>query len=914
MRMARLPLLAGALALALAAFGCSEKRSTGGGGGSGGSGGAGGTGGNGGSTWGESTIYDLQDPLKQQLGTQVVVRGVIVTAVINAKNPDTNEYAPQHFFVQEPEGGRWSGIYVRNGSDGSPLFPAPAVGDVVDLGGNLTEYHDRTQIELLTLTRVGTAEVPEPIVVDPESIATGGEDQEAYEGVLLKVENVVVTEAAVLDDLGRDFGYFRVNTEGRTEGGVIIGTMNRTGYIRRAGDRFRSIVGVLDFSWEESRLEPRNAEDITFADGTHPGPWEAGERTVYEIQNEEDPNHPRPPANVVVKEVVVTASGGNRIWVQEQAGGPYSGIQVRLPQGIAAPAVGTIVTVTGEYTEYYTAAQINATALEEVSAGTAPAPQIVSTSEIRTGSPTAEQWEGVLVRVENVKNVEDPVLGTDGQDRGDFRVAPIAGGTVDDGVVVGHAFRTDYVGEVGDQFQSIVGVLDFSFDEFRLEPRGNEDITFLDGSHPAPPPAEVYTIMQVQNPAAEGHPAPNTAVKLENVVVTAVGPRGFWVQDPSASLWAGIYVFRKSGSAPLPAVGKRVDVEGKYVEYYDLSEIELASWTEVGDGTVPAPVVVDPDTVAAGESAEPYEGMLIEVRDVENTEDPVLGTDGQDHGDFRVQSIGETGGVVVGTGIGHDYDGEVGDRFQSIVGVLDYSFGTFRIQPRGNEDITFEDGSHPSRETPRVTIYDLQDESSPNRPAEGTTVTLENVVVTAVRSNGSFYVSEPEGGAYSGIYVFKPSSVTLTASVRVGDVVNVTGEFDDYLASNAPAGSRPLTEIVLGRSDAVEVVSSGATVPVTSVTAEEIANSNPEAEKYENCLVRVEGLTVTAIDGQTGIALAQAVPDADTSDEVRINGQIFGVTHGLRAGDRIQSVVGILDDYRGTYPLHPRSENDLAIE
>ncbi len=1118
MRLSRLPLLIGALALSLGAIGCSEQRTTQGNGG-----GTGGTGGGGGSPFGETTVYDLQDPAKQPAsGTEVVLKGVVVTAVIERRQADGN-YAAQQFFVQDPKGGKFSGIYVRNGADGDPVVTTPAVGDVVDLAGTYAEYFERSQIEVLSLENKGPGTLPAPITVDPEAIATGSAEMEAYEGVLVEVVEVVTTDAKPLDPKGQDFGYFRVNSQGKTEGGVIVGNLGRHGYVRVPADLFLSIVGVVDYAFEEAKLEPRGATDITFMDGSHPGLSEGGEKTVYQLQNPVADGHPRPPANVTVKDVVVTANGGNRIWVQETEGGPFSGIQVRLPSGVEAPEVGSLVTVTGQYTEYFDAAQIDQAAVEVTGTAAVPAPVAVTPAAIRTGSADAEQWEGVLVEVKDVKNVQDPVNGSDGTDRGDFRVAPIAGGTVENGVVVGHAFDNDYAGAVGDTFRSIVGVLDYTFSEFALQPRGNEDITFADGTHPAvphkgvvsiyqlqdtsaagyagtdigatvenvvvtasassgffvqertgearfsglyvripngaglaapvvgdvvtidgkvfeyfsktqmqvtsievtgtgtlPAPAVVdavrvatggadqeafegvlvqvndvanvqdpvvgtdgsdrgdfrvgpkggtagvvvghiwrtnyqgsvgdefrsvvgvmdfsfddakieprgssditfkdgshpaassMTIAQVQNPNASGHPAVNTAVKLEGAVVTAASSRGFWIQDGTAQ-WSGIYVFRPNGNTQtLPAPGKRVNVEGVYVEYNGLSEIELTSVTEVGDAAIPAPVLLTPNQLT-GEVAEPYEGMLVEVRDVENTQDPVLGTDGRDRGDFRVQAAGGTGGAVVGRTIGHDYDGAVGDGFDSIVGVLDYSFDEFRIQPRGNTDITLDDGTHPGSAGPTiVTIYDVQDPTAAAHPAEGTVVELQDVVVTAVRTNASgqltgIYVSEPEGGAYSGIYAFKVASSVFPAGLAAGDVVTVVGAYDEYLSSSAPQGSRELSEIIV---EEVRLVSAGTgTVEVIELDAADVAASSVDAEAYENCLVTVRNVTVN--DAGTSFFKAQTTVDTDLSDEIYI-GKILYPGLSLSLNQQLSSVTGVVDDFNGTYRLHPRGASDLV--
>lgn len=1133
MRMNRLSLLVGAVILSCSLAACSERTTHAGGGG--GSGGTGGTGGTGGSPFGDTTVYDLQNPETQPApNTEVVLKNVVVTAVVERRQGD-GTFAPQHFFVQEKEGGPWSGIYIRNGADGAAVVPAPAVGDVVQIAGTLTEYYDRTQVEVLTLEKTGTAEVPAPALLTPEQIATNGADAEAYEGVLVRVENVGVTELQVLDESKQDRGGFRVNTVGQSEGGVVVGTTNRTGYVRAPKDTFAGITGILDFSYEEFRLEPRNADDVSYADGSHPATKDGGERTVYELQDQTNPGYFdwHAPATVTVKNVVVTANAGSRIWVQEQGAKPYSGIQVRLADGQTAPAIGSVVTVTGTYTEYFAVAQIDVATVESTGTAAVPAPQSVTTAEIRTGAESAEQWEGVLVQLADVKNVEFQVKGTDNQWRGDFRVAPISGGTdsvivghifaddyaskpdcstgetlcdaqpdqfatlagvldysysefrletrgnddmtfvggghpeapnvgtvsiaqlqdtsrgdyvgtdvsatvegaivtaattqgffiedaaggpwsgvyvriptgstvaapavgsvvtvsgkvfeyfnktqlqatavevtgtgtlpaattvdavaiatggaemekyegvlvevknvsnVEDpvlsndgkdrgdfrvgpaggsaGVIVGHLFVDDYNGSVGDTFRSLVGVLDYSFDEARLETRGNADITLGNGSHPTPPEATGVTVFQIQDPNAANKPAVDSSVRITGAVVTAASSKGFWIEETTGGAYSGIYAFLPSGStATIPAVGKVVTVEGKYKEYFDLSEIEVASVTVTGDGTVPAPAVVTAEQIMnGGARSEELEGVLVKVQNVVNTEDPVLGSDGQDHGDFRVASQGSTGGVVVGKTIGHGYAGNVGDGFQSIVGVVHYAYENFRLEPRGNDDITLADGSHPGTVvTPGgvVTVFDVQNAAATSHPAVNSQVEVRNVVVTAIKGTSGFYVSEAAGGAFSGIYVFRKGN-TQVSDLAVGDVVTVTGKYVEYMANGT---ARELSEIELGTTGTVTRTATGSTVAPIAVTPADIAATGT-GEAYESCLVTVTDLTVNNVG--TSYFKAQRTVDTDLSDEVFI-GKVFMPNLALTADQHLTSVTGIVDDFSSTYRLHPRGDFDLVL-
>jgi len=98
-----------------------------------------------------------------------------------------------------------------------------------------------------------------------------------------------------------------------------------------------------------------------------------------------------------------------------------------------------------------------------------------------------------------------------------------------------------------------------------------------------------------------------------------------------------------------------------------------------------------------------------------------------------------------------------------------------------------------------VTIQQVQDPSM----APGTAVNLQNVVVTAVDTFGTrvgdFWVEEPEGGPFSGVLIFPPSTaLTIVQGLNPGDIVTITGGEKDEFAlsgSNADPTGRSDTEV-----------------------------------------------------------------------------------------------------------------------
>lgn len=104
----------------------------------------------------------------------------------------------------------------------------------------------------------------------------------------------------------------------------------------------------------------------------------------------------------------------------------------------------------------------------------------------------------------------------------------------------------------------------------------------------------------------------NTPVEILNAVVTGATSTGFFMAEAPYGLYNGIWVFTPNGNTTI--AGDIVNVQGEYLEYYDLSEIDTASGTVeiVGNGPVPAPTVV---AASYDTPIEPYESCLVTIPD-----------------------------------------------------------------------------------------------------------------------------------------------------------------------------------------------------------------------------------------------------------------------------------------------------------
>ncbi len=161
---------------------------------------------------------------------------------------------------------------------------------------------------------------------------------------------------------------------------------------------------------------------------------------------------------------------------------------------------------------------------------------------------------------------------------------------------------------------------------------------------------------------------------------------GYFVAAEPPGPYGGIQmVVGAAGQSPL-AVGDVVRVVGEVREFYCLTQIEPSLVERRGQRTpaeLPAPIEVTGDTVAARlavETAEPYESVLVTLRDQE-----VVAVN-PTYGDISLRS----GAIIGDSKFHHGVRPPVLCRIASVTGFLNYSFGKYMVEPRGPEDIVFD--------------------------------------------------------------------------------------------------------------------------------------------------------------------------------------------------------------------------------
>lgn len=224
--------------------------------------------------------------------------------------------------------------------------------------------------------------------------------------------------------------------------------------------------------------------------------------------------------------------------------------------------------------------------------------------------------------------------------------------------------------------------------------------TKADGSDACPtttPPtatATVLTIPEIRDPSSAKRPKIGDLVEVDNVVVTAVKAssttsKALVIQDPTATQWAGLYVFVGS-TAPTVAVGDQVTVKGSFDVFHALEQVNVSggSVTKTGTATVPAAIVVLPaDITTGGSKAKLLQSMLVTVTGVtaKTATTTVSGS--------NVFTLDPSGLAVTDYILGPaTMTAAAGDTFTSITGVV-YAFAATttgddsRLAPRISTDI-----------------------------------------------------------------------------------------------------------------------------------------------------------------------------------------------------------------------------------
>ncbi len=156
---------------------------------------------------------------------------------------------------------------------------------------------------------------------------------------------------------------------------------------------------------------------------------------------------------------------------------------------------------------------------------------------------------------------------------------------------------------------------------------------------------------------------------------------GFLVQDSSGP-WHGVYVYLNHMTVQV-SVGDSVRVTGEVSEYYGLTEVTIGSESDVeilaSNRPVPPPVRVTTAQIANDSATEPYECVLVEVRNA------VVTNDNLGYGQWEIDD--GSGPAIVDDAYPYNYTPTVNDTLIVLRGVVAYAYGEYKLEPRGDIDI-----------------------------------------------------------------------------------------------------------------------------------------------------------------------------------------------------------------------------------
>lgn len=356
---------------------------------------------------------------------------------------------------------------------------------------------------------------------------------------------------------------------------------------------------------------------------------------IQDVQNDAMP----PGTPVKLKGVVVTAidAFGSRtgdLFVQDPAGGPFSGVKVfgaPLDQ-VAGLQVGDLVDIDGaQKDEFALPGDMTGRKVTELKpsgtmtitkkgTGAVPAPAMVDAVAISAMDKASreaewEKWEGVLITVINARQIAPSRAFGMNPDQVEFRITGVARvQSVLTDLPVGNAFGVCYA--------KITGVGDYFFNDLIL-PRSADDVA-MGGAGCKPMATTIVSAQSVVN---------TEVVNLTNVIVTArddigTNSKGFWVADALVGAPNnGILVFTRDVAVPANYVpGAVVTVQGA-IEEFDLgsggqpptgdtlTEVVDPVHAFVSAGTgAPTPITRTAEELSdIGATGEPFEGVLVRV-------------------------------------------------------------------------------------------------------------------------------------------------------------------------------------------------------------------------------------------------------------------------------------------------------------
>ncbi len=564
---------------------------------------------------------------------------------------------------------------------------------------------------------------------------------------------------------------------------------------------------------------------------------------------------------VTLTDVVVTSGvtlEGSGFYVQDAGGGAYSGIYVFL-QGTFDELyleVGDKVTITGTYTEFYGFSELTVGGMDDIT--------VTGTSDVTvtpvTDTSDWEQWESVLV------SLADQTMAACPDQYGETPIT--AGIEMNDQLY-------DYSGDRNATISELIGLIEYSFDEWKINPRSDDDLVgFVAGDGCS------FTIPDIHDMAGSYDDEDIYslgAVELVGVVATSEAitgdNQGFFIQEEGGGEKSGVFVYLGDevdvgalGITP----GDVMDISGSATVFFGFTEVSVYNNSDISKTGTATPVA---DVLTATPADwEVWEGALV-------TLDSPTATG-------NIDGYGQcpTDYDIVLHDWFYEYEASNGMTWDSITGLVTFAYDTRGLQPRNADDMVGGKGGGGGGTD--ASVADIQNGTI----AEGTTVTLTGVIATTssdMANEDGFFVQDPGGGEYSGIYIFTSADV----DIAVGDELTITGTVDEFY---------DFTELSVGSSADIEKTGTG------TVTIDDLASTPSDWEAWEGGLIRLtSGLEIDDCSGGYGACTT-------SWSGLYIDDLAYNYDDSYGEGDSFSAVTGVLTWSFDEWRINPRAASDLV--
>jgi predicted extracellular nuclease len=395
------------------------------------------------------------------------------------------------------------------------------------------------------------------------------------------------------------------------------------------------------------------------------GSGPAGGASIYDIQMGEYAEGSVLTVHQAVVTTELTEGENPAFFVQSKEGGAYNGIYVfKYDEVEYTPNPGDVISITGEYTEYYGNSQLKV--IESGAIAVTDSDAEIVLTDLDVEPENWEAYESVMVRFTDMEITSAENLYT-------FGTVDLAIGCSMDNLF------TNYDAEDGASYSSIVGPITFGWDIFTVVPRSADDLvgyTGTIGGNGGGGEEVDGTVAEVQM----GDINEGSVVTLSGVVATSglnFNEDGFFVQDAGGGEYSGVYVYlydeALEGLADV-AAGDVLNITGAVTEFHDLTEISVSSADDIQATGVTAATVVDQlDTTPA--DWEAWEGCLVELADVNVT---------SDEDDYGAASTNH--GAMLDDDL-FGFDVSSGDNFSTVTGLVTFTYSEYRLLPRSAADL-----------------------------------------------------------------------------------------------------------------------------------------------------------------------------------------------------------------------------------